>query len=83
VHATVEAEPREETHMKRRGAVVAIALGLAVMLTSCGGGGATVQTGNTTLGQELQDLKASYDKGIITEKEYNETKKRLIEKRTE
>ncbi len=56
---------------------------LAVGVAGCGGGGAQVQSSTTTLGQELQDLKASYDKGIITEKEYNEAKKKLIEKRTE
>ena len=54
-------------------------------ISGCGGGGAKVnsQTYTTTLGQELQDLEASYKNGIITEKQYNEAKKALIEKRTE
>lgn len=52
-------------------------------LVGCGGGGASFQAaGNKTLGEELQDLDASYQKGIITKKEYEDTKKRLIKKYT-
>ncbi len=60
-----------------------VAGGLAV-LCGCGGGGATFHaTGNKTLGRELQDLQQSYDKGIISEKEYRDAKKRLIRKYTD
>ena len=53
------------------------------MLSGCGGGGATFHAASDkTLGQELQDLKASYDKGILTQKEYEDTKKRLIKRYT-
>jgi hypothetical protein len=54
-------------------------------ILGCGGGGAELRsnTYTTTLGQELQDLEAAYNKGIITEKQYNEAKKTLIEKRTQ
>ena len=53
------------------------------MLSGCGGGGATFHAASDkTLGQELQDLKASYDKGIISEKEYESIKKQLIKKYT-
>lgn len=38
---------------------------------------------STTLGQELQDLDAAYQKGLITEKEHKEAKKKRIEQRTE
>jgi hypothetical protein len=63
------------------------ALCLAALLVAglfgCGGGGATFHAASDkTLGQELQDLKATYDKGILTEKEYNETKKQLIKRYT-
>ncbi|MBT8369063.1 MAG: DMAP1-binding domain-containing protein [Deltaproteobacteria bacterium] len=36
----------------------------------------------TTLGQELQDLDKAYKDGIITEKEYEKAKQKIIEQRT-
>jgi hypothetical protein len=60
-----------------------LAAGSLTLLPGCGGGGATLQaTGNQTLGKELQDLQDTYDKGIITKKQYEDTKKRLIKKYT-
>jgi hypothetical protein len=60
---------------------------LAVIgLTACGGGGARMQTEqstyNTTLGQELKDLKDAYEKGIINQTQYEEAKQKLLEQRT-
>ena len=53
---------------------------------ACGGSKTEVKseptTITTTLGQELQDLEKAYKDGIITEKEYEKAKKRLIEQRT-
>ena len=45
----------------------------------CGGGGAKVKTTthNTSLGQELVDLKKAHDAGIINKKEYDTAKKYL------
>jgi len=60
----------------------------ALSLSGCGGGGAevksetTAETSAQTLGQELIDLKKAYDMGIISEREYNDAKQKLIEKKT-
>ena len=55
-----------------------------VSIVGCGGGGANVKqdTYTTTLGQELQDLEDAYKKGIITEKEFQQAKEKLIKQRT-
>ena len=59
---------------------------MALGLVACGGGGAKVQTDQstytTTLGKELQDLDDAYKKGLMTEKEYEAAKQKLIEQRT-
>lgn len=56
----------------------------ALSFAGCSGGGAELrtQTYTKTLGRELMDLHDSYKKGIITEKEYNGAKKKLLEQRT-
>jgi len=43
-----------------------------------GGDETNIRTKTTTTGQELQDLKAAYDKGIITEWQYEQQKERLL-----
>jgi hypothetical protein len=44
-----------------------------------GGGDETIQqTKTTTTGQELIDLKAAFDKGIITERQYEQQKEKLL-----
>ena len=38
---------------------------------------------NTTVGDELVDLKEALDAGAITEEEYNEMKKKILERDSE
>ena len=59
-----------------------VSIFLCVTLTSCGGGGAKVEStvSTQTLGQQLIDLDKAYKEGVITEKEYKNAKQALIEK---
>ena len=70
-----------------RTGLVGMMMMLAIGLGGCCGGGSTVKnestTTTTTLGDELKALKDAYDQGIITEKEYNTSKERIIKQRTE
>ena len=70
--------------MKKIGIMmIAALLVLSVGLTTTGCGRkatATVEASSTTLGQELIDLQQAYEKGIITEKEYNDLKAKAIKK---
>ncbi|HSO59866.1 MAG TPA: hypothetical protein VLR50_02420 [Desulfobacterales bacterium] len=64
--------------------VLAVVLLLACSgaVLGCGGGGADVKqtTVTTTLGKELQDLDDAYKKGLLSEKEYKESRKSLMKK---
>lgn len=58
---------------------------MALCMTACGGGTqvkSEQSSYSTTLGQELKDLEDSYKKGIITQKQYEEAKEKLIQQRT-
>ena len=55
----------------------ATVIALALSLTACGGSTTTVKQ-TETQGQQLLDLKEAYDKGVISEKEYNSTKKKIL-----
>jgi hypothetical protein len=79
---------KENQEMKGVKALTVMVMTVAALgLTACGGGGAKVQSQqssySTTLGQELEDLQDSYKKGIITKEQYEAAKKKLIEQRTE
>lgn len=56
-------------------------IALAPNFIGCGGGGARVETRSTTKGQELMDLEEAYQKGLITEKEYNKQKKEILKRK--
>ena len=62
--------------------VLAAVLALPLVLTACGGGGASPESRivNTTVsrGQQLIDLKHALDRGAITDKEYHREKRRIL-----
>ena len=59
--------------------VVAMLLLASLNLAGCGGGGAEIKASNNTMGQELIDLQTAYEKGVITEEEFNKAKKKMLE----
>lgn len=60
--------------------LLAVATLMLSTLSACGGGGAKVstETHTTTVGQELLDLDKAYQNGLISEKEYNKTRKKIM-----
>ncbi|MFV0477542.1 MAG: SHOCT domain-containing protein [Parahaliea sp.] len=50
----------------------------AMALGACSGGDSSIKQTTQTQGQQLLDLKEAYDKGVITEKEYERTKKQIL-----
>ncbi len=69
-------------NMKKLGVfIVIVLLVTSLSLSGCGRKQQNVQTTTTTtLGQELVDLQQAYEKGIISEKEYNDLKKKAMKK---
>ena len=55
---------------------------LAAILSGCfsfrGGDETVIRERSATTERELQDLRAAYDKGIISEREYNQQRDRLL-----
>jgi len=50
-------------------------------MLGCGGGtDVKQQTTTTTLGKELQDLDDAYKKGLLSESEYKDARKKLMKK---
>jgi uncharacterized membrane protein len=54
----------------------ATVIALSLTLAACGSSTTVKQT--ETQGQQLMDLKEAYDTGVISEKEYNNTKKKIL-----
>ncbi len=61
-------------------AVVIFTIVMGGLFVGCSGGGAQLQQSNVSLGQELTDLQAAHEKGIISDKEYKKAKKELLKK---
>jgi hypothetical protein len=77
----------EERNMKRFAVILFAAvaiMGIGFTLTGCGSTTKTEikESPKTTLGQELIDLEAAYNKGVITKDEYEKQKKALLKSRS-
>jgi hypothetical protein len=55
---------------------------LCVFLTGCGGDGTDTQVSTTSVskGQELMDLQAARNSGVITPQEYESQKSKILER---
>lgn len=66
--------------LRRIGICLLAALLTLGPLTGCGSSKTLVTPARqTTLGQELQDLDKAFQDGVITQKEYDRARKRLLE----
>ena len=66
--------------MFRTSIIFAGIFALTLGLSACGGGGATTKVeARGTQGQQLLDLKEAYDKGVITEEEYEDAKEKILD----
>lgn len=52
-------------------------IAMVLSVSACGGSTTTVEQ-TETQGQQLMDLKEAFDSGVINEKEYNNTKKKIL-----
>jgi hypothetical protein len=70
--------------MKNKIMMAVAALLVAGAISGCfsfrGGDETVIQQKSTTTERELQDLKAAYDKGIISQPEYNRQRDKLLGK---
>ncbi|MCC7258072.1 MAG: SHOCT domain-containing protein [Gammaproteobacteria bacterium] len=64
--------------MKKTVGMISTALLVLLGAAACGGGGATVKSDATTTGQQLMDLKKAFDAGVITEKEYEKQREKIL-----
>jgi ABC-type glycerol-3-phosphate transport system substrate-binding protein len=66
--------------MMKKTVLLASVLALVLGLSACGGSDTqtTVKT-TQTQGQQLLDLKEAYDKGVITQKEYENAKEDILD----
>jgi len=61
-------------------ALVIFTIVMGGLFVGCGGGSTNVQQSSTTLGQELTDLQAAHEKGLMSDKEYEKARKKIMKK---
>lgn len=66
-----------------RFSIVMVSLACVGMAAGLGGCGShsNVEAHTTTVGQELQDLDAARDKGLLTEEEYQAKRKEIMKRK--
>ncbi len=57
---------------------IALAAVLALTLTGCGSAPKPATVINVTTGQQLMDLKAALDEGVISQDEYDRKRKEIL-----
>jgi len=73
----------EEKMTRLRVLAMIILIPFWVGLAGCGGGGGgevKSDISTTTVGQELMDLKSAYEKGAITQEQYENAKEKILER---
>jgi hypothetical protein len=81
--STIITDARSGASMSYR-SVLLVASGLAAVLlfsAGCGSPKTTVQSTGVTIGQELQDLDAAREKGLISKKEYEQKRKDILRRK--
>ena len=63
-----------------RNILTATLLSVAMVTAGCGGGDTTVKANTQTKGQELLDLQKAKDAGLISQREYEEQKKKIMKR---
>ena len=53
----------------------------AATLCGCGGSSSNVENKSTTVGQELQDLEAARNKGLLTEDDYQRQREAILDRK--
>ncbi len=51
---------------------------VAMTVTACGSSKTTNNVQTTTIGEELASLETAYRQGLLTEKEYTDQRKRIL-----
>ncbi len=66
--------------MLKHSLLAATVVALSLSLTACGGSSTKTTVNNQeTQGKQLMDLKEAYDSGVISEKEYEKAKERILD----